>query len=505
VNEARAPPLERGRVLISLSIMLATVMQVIDTTIANVALPHMQGSLSATQDEIAWVLTSYIVAAAIATPLTGWVSERIGRRTLLLASISGFVAASGLCGAAQSLSQMIAFRLLQGVFGAALVPLSQAVLLDTWPRQRHGQAMALFGVGVMIGPILGPTLGGWLTENYDWRWVFYINLPIGALAFLGVFTSVPRIRAEVQRVFDFFGFAALSIAVGSLQLMLDRGERQDWFASWEILIECGLSISAFWVFAIHIAVAKQPFLDRRLLRDRNFVMGLCLIFVLGMILVATIALLPSWLEGLLNFPIITTGFVMAPRGVGTLAAMLVIGRLLGRVDARAAIAAGLAITAYALWRMTEFNLQTTTTLVVATGIVQGIGIGLIFVPLSTVTFATLDARLRGDATAFYNLVRNVGSSIGISLVESLLATNTQRYHAVLTRHINPFNKLLHWPNVADAYPLDTQAGLAAANAEVTRQAAMIAYLDDFRLMMAVAVFCIPLVLLIRGRPRAAAA
>ena len=203
-----------------------------------------------------------------------------------------------------------------------------------------------------------------------------------------------------------------------------------------------------------------------------------------MILVATIALLPSWLEGLLNFPIITTGFVMAPRGVGTLVAMLVIGRLLGRVDARAAIAAGLAITAYALWRMTEFNLQTTTTLVVATGIVQGIGIGLIFVPLSTVTFATLDADLRGDATAFYSLVRNVGSSIGISLVESLLATNTQRYHAVLTRHINPFNKLLHWPNVADAYPLDTQAGLAAANAEVTRQAAMIAYLDDFRLLMA---------------------
>jgi DHA2 family multidrug resistance protein len=483
------------RTFITVSIMLATVMQVLDTTIANVALPSMQGTLGAAQDTITWVLTSYIIAAAIMTPVTGWLADRLGRKKLFLISVAGFTATSALCGLAGSLGEMVAFRLLQGMFGAALVPLSQSVLLDINPRERHGQAMALWGAGIMVGPIAGPTLGGWLTETLDWRWCFYINLPVGILAFLGILASLPASRIQLRR-FDFLGFLLLSLGVAALQLMLDRGERLDWFQSPEIMIEAALAVSGFWMFAIHTATNAHSFVDSRMLKDRNFVSSLFFIGMIGMILLASMALLPPLLQNLMNYPTVTTGLVLAPRGVGTMISMLLVARLMKHVDARLLIAAGLAFTAWSLWRMTEFSLQMGMYPLILTGVVQGLGLGLVFVPLSTLAFATLEPRLRTDAASLFSLVRNIGSSVGISIVATLLARNTQISHAVLAGHITPFHRA---EGFATAAPLSSTQVLGLLNAEVTRQAAMIAYLDDFKLMMFVTFACLPLLFLLRKR------
>lgn len=499
-------PAERAshRGLTTVSIMLATIMQALDTTIANVALPHMQGTLSATGEEIAWVLTSYIVAAAIMTPMTGFLAARIGRKRLFLLSVAGFTMASVLCGIATSLDELVLFRLLQGVFGAGLVPLSQAVLLDTFPREQHGSAMAMWGVGVMVGPILGPTLGGYLTEVYNWRWVFFINLPFGILALLGILTFVQETEREHRR-FDLFGFALLSLAIGALQLMLDRGQTLDWFASAEIMAEATVAGLGLYMFLVHILTTEQPFLQPVLFRDRNFAVGLMLIFVLGVVLLATLALLPPFLQNLMGYPVLTTGLVLAPRGLGSMAAMFMVGRLVNRVDIRGLILTGFLLTALSLWQMAGFTTDVGRSTVVVSGLIQGLGLGFIFVPLSTVTFSTLAPRHRTEATAMFSLMRNIGSSIGISIMVTLVARNTQVNHAVLGEQLNPFRGALHslpWP--AGIEPGSTTA-LALLNSELTRQAAVIAYLDDFRLMMWVTLAAIPLLLLLRRADRLAAA
>ena len=492
------------RALVTVSIMLATVMQALDTTIANVALPHMQGSLSAAQDQITWVLTSYIVAAAVATPLTGWLAGRFGRKRLFLFSVAGFTIASGLCGIAGSLSQIVLYRLLQGVFGAALVPLSQAVLLDINPKEKHGQAMAIWGAGIMVGPILGPTLGGWLTESYDWRWVFYINLPVGILAFLGISLFVAETAPNRGRPFDFFGFAMLSLAVGALQMMLDRGEQKDWFGSIEIWFECGLGIAAFWVFLVHVVTADHPFVNLALMKDRNFVAGLVLIFMVGIILYSTLALLPPLLQDLMNYPVMTTGEVQAPRGISTMIAMLVVGRLSGRVDMRLVILAGFVVTAFSLWQMMGYSLQMDVWPVITAGIVQGFGLGFLFVPLSTVAFATLAPQLRTEGAALFSLVRNMGGSLGISAAENILARSLQVNHTSLAAHVTPFDASLRLPDIQRFWDIHSQAGLAALDAELNRQAAMIAYIDDFKLMMIIKLAVAPLLLLLRGAEKGAA-
>jgi len=488
----------RHRGLITASIMLATVMQALDTTIANVALPHMQGALSATLDQVGWVLTSYIIAAAIMTPPTGFLAARFGRKRVFLAAVSGFTIASMLCGAATSLNEMVVFRLLQGAFGAGLVPLSQAVLLDTYPRERHASAMAMWGVGVMVGPILGPTLGGYLTEVYNWRWVFYINLPFGLLALLGILSFVPETERDRGRPLDWFGFTLLSLAIGALQLMLDRGQSQDWFTSGEIIIESVLSALFLYLFVVHMLTHRRPFLEPGLFRDRNFSIGLVFIFVVGIILLATLALLPPFLQNLMGYPVVTTGFVLAPRGVGTMIAMLLVGRLSGRVDPRAMILVGLCLTAVSLWEMSQFTLQVDTWSIVRTGVTQGLGLGFIFVPLSTITFATLRPQWRNEGTAMFSLMRNIGSSIGISVMVTLLARNTQVNHALLSDQLTPFNNALQ--AAGHAWAPDTLAGVLALNSEVTRQAAAIAYLGDFRMMMWMTLLALPLLALLR-RPR----
>jgi len=480
--------------------MMAAIIQIIDTTIANVALPHMQGSLSVTQDKIAWVLTSYIMATAIAMPLTGWIAGRIGRKRLLIISVSGFTLASMACGASYTLEEMIVFRVLQGIFGASLVPISQSLLLDTFPVQKHARAMGIWGVGVMVAPILGPTAGGWLTEYYSWRWVFYINVPFGILSLLGVIALAKESVLDKERPFDLFGFMLLSIAIVSLQLMLDRGHSKYWFESPEIVIELMLAILALYLFVVHMFTHKSCYIDPRLFRDRNFSLGLVFIFLLGVIMLATMALFPPYLQTLLGYPVFDAGLILAPRGVGTMIAMLLCSWIMERevMSARFVIVIGLLLIVATMWGMPGFTVNVTQSTISWTGLVQGFGLGLIFVPLSTLAFATLDPLLRTEAASVFGLVRTIGSSLGISLVVSELASNSQIEHALLTEHITEFNPLLQNTALASVWDVHTPQGLALLESEVARQALQLAYLDDFRMIMIMALLAVPAALLLRS-------
>ena len=499
-DEPRAPVANRGA--ITVSIMMATFMQGVDTTIANVALPHMQGSFSAAQDQIAWVVTSYIVAAAIMTPLTGWLAGRFGIKYVFFISVAGFTVASVLCGIATSLAQMVIYRLLQGICGAALVPLSQSVLLQINPPHRHAQAMSVWGMGVILGPIIGPALGGWLTDQYNWRWVFFINVPAGVLAAAGIFIFIRETRHGRRERFDFFGFATLSLAIGALQMLLDRGELKDWFGATEICVEAAISGLALYLFIVHTATAtERSFLNRDLLKDTNCIIGTVMMFLIGIPLYGTMTLLPTMLQDLMNYPVMTTGLVTAPRGVGTMVAMFVVARLIGRVDTRLVIVTGLLVTAVALWEMTGFSLYMGTSPIIVTGVLQGFGLGFVFTPLSTVTFSTLPRQLLTQGTAIFSLMRNIGGSVGIAIVEALLTENTQIVHSQLIEHLRPDNPLAQ-AQLAAPYSLTIPSGVAALNAMATRQAAMVAYIDNFHLMMIMVIAGLPLVLLLR-KPRPA--
>src|SRR5947209_2244521 len=482
--------------------MLATFMQGVDTTIANVALPHMQGSFSAAQDQIAWVVTSYIVAAAIMTPLTGWLAGRFGIKWVFFISVAGFTLASALCGVATSLGQMVVYRLLQGVCGAALVPLSQSLLLQINPPHRHAQAMSVWGMGVILGPLIGPALGGWLTDQYNWRWVFFINVPVGALAAAGILIFIHETRHGRRELFDFFGFATLSLAIGALQMLLDRGELKDWFGSVEIWVEMTIAALALYLFIVHTVTATdRSFLNRELLKDGNCMIGTVLMFVIGMPLYGTMTLLPLMLQNLMNYPVVTTGLVTAPRGIGTMVAMILVARLVGRVDVRLIILTGLAVTVASMWQMTGFSLQMGMGPIITSGVLQGFGLGFVFTPLSTITFSTLPRNILTQGTAIFSLMRNIGGSIGISIVVALLAENTQVVHSRLVEHLRPDNPLAQAPYLMAPFSLTTPSGIAALNHEVTRQAAMIAYNDDFALMLIVILASLPLLLLVRGPRR----
>jgi MFS transporter, DHA2 family, multidrug resistance protein len=487
--------------LITASVMMATIMQALDSTIANVALPRMQGTLSATQDQMGWVLTSYIVAAAVTIPLTGWLAGEFGRRRVFLISIFVFTLASALCGLAESLPQIVLFRFLQGVGGAALVPLSQAVLFDINLPKDFGRAMSIWGIGVTMGPILGPALGGWLTENYSWRWVFYINLPIGILTFIGLYFTMPENRNAKSSRFDFLGFATLSITIAALQVMLDRGQLKDWFSSSEIVIEAAIAGLAFYLFLVHTFSYSKPFVNPHLFQDRNFVASNIFIFLVGVVLFATLALLPPMLQNQMNYPVVLTGLVTAPRGIGTLIGMVVVGRLVSRFDARIIMAVGLLLTAYSLWQMTQFSLLMNSWPIIISGVAQGLGVGLVYVPLSTVAFTTLPGALRNEGTAFFNLLRNVGSSIGISVVEFLLTQNTQKLHASLAENITPYTAAGSRALASAHLSTASTRGLEAINGVITNQATMIAYIDDFQLMMILTLATIPFLFIIKkARP-----
>ena len=484
------------RLLVTIAVMLAVLIQVLDTTIANVALPHMQASLGATQESINWVLTSYIVASAIALPISGWLADRIGRKRLLIWSVVGFTAASFLCAVAQSLPEMVAFRVIQGVTGAFLVPLAQATLFDINPQERHARAMALFGGGVMIGPILGPVLGGWLTDSFDWRWVFLVNIPIGTLAALMLLRFMPS-RPKSRHRFDLLGFALLGLALGALQLMLDRGQHEDWFDSAEIWIEAAVFAAAGWMFIIHTWTARQPIFGRALFADRNFAIGLMFMMVTGVLLLAGLALLPPLLQHLYGYSVLQSGIMTAPRGVGTLISMLVAGRLVGSVDLRILVAVGLGLMGWSLHMMTGFAIEMGSGPVVWSGLVQGLGLGLVFVTMQSLAFATLAPQMRTHAASLLNLSRNIGGSIGISLVTTLLARNMQTAHADMAGRVTEQVLPTISQGVVTQFGLPAQSALALADAEITRQAAFIAYIDDFWIMMWLTFATIPLVLLLR--------
>jgi DHA2 family multidrug resistance protein len=486
-----------NRAAITVCVILATLMQALDTTIANVALPYMQGSVSASQDQIDWVLTSYIVAAAIMTPPTGYLAGRFGLKRLFVVSIAGFTVASMLCGMAQSLVEIVLFRVLQGLCGAALVPLSQTVLLNINPKERQGSAMALWGVAVMAGPVLGPVLGGWLTEAYSWRYVFYINLPIGVLAFVGMTTFLPETARNTTAKLDWFGFGTLSLTIAALQVMLDRGEELDWFGSGEIVTEAIIAASAFYLFLVHTFTAHEPFVRPSLFRDRNFTAGVLFISIVGLTYYASLALQPPYLQNLMNYPIVSAGLVLGPRGVGTMGAMLVVGKLTGRVDTRLLLAVGLGLTAWSFYEMTGWTPDISQMTIIGVGVIQGIGLGFIFVPLSVVTLSTMSSELRAEGAGLYSLSRNIGSSVGISVVNSLLTQNTQVNHAEIVQHVTAVNRIFGDPIIAQFWNPLTAAGRAALDAMITRQAQIIAYIDDYKLLMIATLAVIPLLIVFK--------
>ena len=487
--------------MITACIICATLLQSLDQTIANVALPYMQGSFSASYDEITWVLTAYITAAAIMTAPVGWLAARFGRKRLFVTCIIGFTITSMLCGAAQSLEQIVAFRLMQGVCSAALVPLSQAILFDIYPVERRGFAMAVWGMGVMIGPILGPTLGGYLTDIYNWRYVFYINLPFGVLATLGLILFMHEPDGQRTLRFDWLGFTVLSIAIGALQMMLDRGNNQDWFTSREIIVEAVLAGLCTYLFLIHMMWAPRPLIHPILFRDVNFSAGLVLMFATGTILVSSIALMAPWLQTLGNYPVASAGLLMAPRGIGNLLTITLCGRLVTRVDPRYLVGTGILIQCWSFWTMTGWTPDVSERELMITIAIQGAGLGLVFTPLQVLAFATLAPNLRTDGAALFSLGRNIGAAIGVSVTTSLLAHNAQALHEVIGASVNPFNRALQALGSAHAWlhPA-SRHGAAMLDQMVNHQAQIIAYNNDYVLMVFTTMPALLLLFLMR-RPR----
>jgi MFS transporter, DHA2 family, multidrug resistance protein len=488
------------RLVVTVCTVMATLMQSLDSTIANVALPYMQGTMSASQEEINWVLTSYIVAAAIMTAPTGFLAARFGRTRLFVTAVVGFTLASVLCGLAQSLEQIVIFRFLQGMFGAALVPLSQAVMYDIYPVEQRGAAMAVWTMGVMIGPIFGPILGGWLTEQYSWRWVFYINVPFGVVTAFGLLTFLRETSHGNSARLDWIGFGALSLAIGAFQTMLDRGETLDWFGSHEIIVEAGLASVGFYIFLVQFSLAPRPFLSPRLFANRNFVVGITLYFTMGLIMYATLALLAPYLQTLMDYPVVTAGIVLAPRGVGLTLSALVCGRLIGRISARLMVAIGFIIGAYALYEMTSWTPDVSEWTMITVGFLQGLSVGFLSIPINIITFATMPSELRTEAAGIYSLMRNLGSAIGISVTGALLEINTQVNHALIAGEVTPFNRALQAGAAARFWNPFSLRGAAMLNEAITQQARIIAYVDDFKLMLVLAVIVLPLVLLTRPTP-----
>jgi len=494
VDFARPAQAEPSRLLITAIAMLAVTMQLLDTTIANVALPHMMGSLAATQDEIAWVLTSYIVAAAISTPVTGWLAGQIGRTRLFTIAMIGFTVTSALCGLATTLPQIVLFRILQGLFGASLVPLSQAILLDAYPRNELQRAMGIFSMGVMIAPILGPVLGGYLTDEFSWRWCFFINIPIGILAIAGAIAFVPEVPGHARKL-DWFGFGFLALGVTCLQLVLDRGESKGWFQSGEIQLEGTLAVFCLYMFVVHSATTAKPFFDVRLFKDRTYIVSTIIMMLIFIVYYGSMVLTPQMLQQEFGYPVLTAGLIMAPRGAGTILAIMITNRLNKWIEPRALVGFGLALSGVTLYLMSGWNLMTSETDIIIMGLLQGAGSGCINVPITTMAFATLPGELRTEATSFYSLTRNLGSAIGVSIAASQLVESTQINHSYLAEFMTPFRHMT-LPHGA--------LGMHVMNLGITQQAAMIAFINIFWLLGILCVAIIPLVFFLRV-PKAAAA
>ena len=504
MTEATDRPAEVGlkhRGIVTACLMAATLMQALDQTIANVALPYMQGSLSASYDQMTWVLTSYVVMAAIMTAPVGWLASRYGRKNLFIVCVAGFTLASALCGVANSLVQIVLYRLLQGAFGAALGPLAQATMLDIFTQKERGKAMAGFSMGVMLGPIIGPTLGGYLTSDFSWRWVFYVNVPFGIATVLGLIFFMPREEPGTKSRFDWTGFAVLGVALAALQYALDRGDELGWLSS-PVVVACFVAAGlGFYLFAVHMVLARNTFVPRQVFMDRIFVAGLITVGSLGLVLISSSSLLAPYLENLSGYPVAQAGLVMAPRGLGMLLSMQLAGRLINRVDPRLMMFAGFSLLTLALYMQIGWTPAVSDTYLAFTIIIQGAGLGLVFVPLQIIAFYTLPADLRTQGAAMLALVRSMGAAIGVSITTWLLDRMTQYEHAVLAGGVTPFLRPLQVGGaVTRMLNPHTVAGAVALNGIVDTQASIIAYVDDFKFMMLSTLPAFACLLLMRKPP-----
>ena len=497
-NESNNESSALHRALVLLTVTLVTLLYAMTVTIANVALPQMQGALAATQDQIAWVVTFNIVATAVVTPMSGWLVARFGRRRLVIWGVLGFAVSSLMCGLANSLEALVFYRMMQGACGAPLVPVSQAIVLDTFPKHQHGAATAIFGMGVVLGPIIGPTLGGYLSEAYNWRWVFFMIVPFTLAAFIGVWLFIAdKTRPEAVRL-DWSGFLMLALAIGALQLLLDRGERNDWFNSVEILIYAGLAVCGLYMFIVHTVTAQKPFLNPVLLRDRNFVLGLIIVLAFGMLNFTPMTILPPLLQNLRGYPDSIIGILLGCRGLGTLLGFSILF-FSNKVDPRIMLILGFVLQAIAGWHMAQFDINLTIWDVAWTSGLQGLGVGILWVPITLVTFATLAPHHVPDGMGIFHLLRNIGSSLHISLSIVLVIRMGKTMYVELGQFVSPYNENLSLPWVSGHWHIDNPTGLAALSVEVGRQAAMIGYVNAFYLFTATALVVVPLILLIRWR------
>lgn len=491
-------------VAITVAVMLAVVMQVLDLTIVNVALTYMRGSLQANSDQITWVLTSYMIANVILLPLTGLLVERYGQRTVMLWSVAGFVVASALCGQAHSLPEIVLWRLLQGVFGASLAPVGQTIMLHAYPARKRGQAMAILGMGIMLGPILGPTLGGWLTDTLSWRWVFYVNIPFGILAFL-LLQAVPNIgRSDHPRPVDWLGFALMAIGFGALQGVLSLGNEDDWFSSRTIIILSLISALGLLFFVWRSLSVKHPVVNLRLLKDANLSLGSAGIGIFGLALFGAMVILPIMLEDFLHYEAFTTGLVMAPQGVGAMLAMVVAGRLLARnVNPRDIVLVGIFFGAIGSWYTTKYNLDISMAWVIWPSFVRGLGLGLVSIPLFTLAFSTINKKDQAEGSGIFNLMRTLGGSIGIAIVSTVMTQGKQMGWNQMAGHINPFNPAFHRFIGTMGMGESPRAWQVLGNVVVLPQAGMRGVLDAFILTFYSFLVLIPLVLLLRRPPEPA--
>jgi DHA2 family multidrug resistance protein len=495
-------PFRRAMVLVS--VVLATTLYSTTILIVSTVLPQMQGSMSATADEVSWVITFNILATAIVTPMTGWLAGRFGTRNVMIWSILGFTLTTLMCGFAHSLESLVFWRILQGGFGAPSTPLAQSILLDTFPKRQHAMVLGLFGFGVVIGPVIGPTLGGYMAEEYTWRYAFYAIVPVGVVGVIGLRIFLPYDKARNAKSLDWTGFMALSVALAALQLVLSRGQRLDWFQSLEIKIETFIAIVAFWVFAAHIMTARQPFLDPRHLLNRNYAIGLLLVCLYGMLNFTPVVLLPPLLKAHAHFPESIVGEIVASRGFGGCFGFLIAG-FAGRVDARLSMMTGFGMLLVAgIWLM-QMDLNVRPPTLMANAALQGLAIGAIWVPLTVVTFSGIAEKDRPETSAVFHLLRNLGSSFFISVCVAEIVRSSGVNYSRMIEGISPFNPNLTLPWVVGAWDMNSLAGLQRIANEVSRQSALIAYLNAFGLFTAACAVTIPLILLMgTGRQKAGA-
>jgi DHA2 family multidrug resistance protein len=495
------PPGAFRRAMILATATLATMLVSMMLMITSVIMPQLQGAFSATQDQVAWLITFNIIAIAVVTPMTGWLANRFGRRNVMVYSSLGFVCFTILCGTANSLETLVIYRVFQGLFGAPLNPLSNAIVLDTYPREQHSTVNSIYGVGVVIGPMLGPILGGYLAEEYNWRWAFLSVGFAGFLAVLGAWLFIRDQRRQARLSLDWTGFITLAIAVVCFQLVLDRGEGEDWFDSTEIILEAALTVGAMYVFVVHSLTARRPFLNPRLLRDRNYAIGLLVVSIFGMMNFTPMALLPPLLQNLAGYPDDLIGLLIGSRGIGGISGFAA-SIWVGRLDPRIGMTVGFLIQALSGWYMMAFDVNLTALDVAMTSAMQGFAVGLIWVPLVVATFATLDRSQLNESTAVFHLLRYIASSAFVSISVIIVLRTGQVNYARMTEFVTPFNDALTDPSRLGGWNLETLPGLAALSGEVGRQAFMIGYINAFTAYTVLSLAILPLVFFVRVPKRA---